>query len=75
MKELTDEEYNQIKQVLIDLIALERDRELGFPTGELHKNPRYVLRQSDEALRSLDHDPTEVIWEDDRKALGIEIEN
>jgi len=69
---LKESEIETVRQVLRDLVALERDRELGYPPGELHKDPREVLREADVALELLGGDPEFVIWEDDRERLGLE---
>jgi len=34
---------DEVRDALIDLIALERDRELGYPTNELHMRPEQAI--------------------------------
>lgn len=72
--ELTDDEREKVTRVLRDLVALERDRSLGYPESELHMDPLKALRQADDALEILGEDPEDIIWPDDRELLNLERE-
>lgn len=57
------------------LIAIERDRMLGYPTDELHMHPKEAIKDGLGALQDHGVDPADVVWEDDRELLDIDLED
>jgi len=70
----TDDLPDDVREVLTDLIALERDRELGYPSDELHAPPRRVLQRSLDVLSDYGVDPSEIVWDEDADSLGLRVE-
>ena len=64
-------DHEPVRSTLTDLIAIERDRLLGYLSSELHADPLDVLRDADDALEAIGVDPLDVIWPDDRDRLGL----
>lgn len=58
--------------VFRELVALERDRELGYSRDELHKDPKTVIEEALSVLDELDEDPDDVIFPDDQEKLDID---
>lgn len=67
-----DPDLELVAQALRNLIAIERDRRLGYAPDELHMDPVKALENGMVALEELGEDATDVVWEDDREALGLE---
>jgi hypothetical protein len=61
-----------VKQALRNLIAIERDRLMGYPSDELHMSPRKAMENGMVALEELGEDATDVVWEGDRERIGLE---
>ncbi|MEZ3117872.1 hypothetical protein RYH80_18295 [Halobaculum sp. MBLA0147] len=57
--------------VVSELVALERDRTLGYAPDELHTDPRDVIEEALVLLDDLDTDPDEVVFPEDQDRLGI----
>lgn len=70
-----DVSRDEILEVLADLIALERDRELGFKAGELHREPQAVLQEACKLVAALDYNPDDVVLPEDQETLGINLES
>lgn len=60
-----------VRDALRNLVAIERDRQLGQRDDELHMDPKTALVDGAKALNELGDDPNEIIWEEDQQALGI----
>ncbi|RLM94308.1 hypothetical protein [Haloarcula sp. Atlit-7R] len=67
-----EQEESAILQALHELVAIERDRLLGYPQGELHKDPSVALQQAVNALESKGDDIDNLILPEDQEALNIE---
>lgn len=71
----TKETVDDLRRLLRDFVAMERDRELGFPGDELHRWPRQAIVEALELLETLGDDPDEIVWPEDQETLGIEVSN
>lgn len=65
---MTNEE---VLDALKTLMALERDRQFGYHTSELHTDPTGALRDAMGAVESAGDDPDQIIWPEDQKKLGL----
>lgn len=65
---------NNIQRALQDLVAIERDRRLGYPVSDLHKSPVDAIIDGATALHELGIDPDEVILPEDQEKLEIKEE-
>lgn len=67
-----DPDLELVAQALRNLIAIERDRRLGYAYEDLHMDPVKALENGMVALDELGEDPCDVVWERDRENLGLE---
>ena len=65
---MTDE---QTLEALIALVAVERDRLLGYPADELHMDPEDALAQGIDSLVAEGFDIDQIVLPDDREKLGL----
>lgn len=63
----------QVAEALRHLVAIERDRALGYPSDELHMEPKDAIVEGMKALDTLGDDPDDIVWPDDQETLGIEV--
>lgn len=70
--QMTDNET--VRRALRNLVAIERDRQLRYPFGELHMNTRTALVDGVKALNELGDDPNDIISPEDQERLGIKEE-
>jgi len=63
---------SDLQQALRSLVAIERDRLLGYPPAELHQDPKAVLQEAVNALEASGEDIDELIVPGDQETLGIE---
>lgn len=70
--ENTEQPDPDVKQPLIDLIAIIRDRQLGYPSEDIHMDPVDAIENGLEVLDELGTNPDEVVFPDDQETLGIE---
>lgn len=62
-----------LEEAAADLLALERDRLLGFPADELHKPPQAVVERAWHLLSARNPGfKDEYILRDDQQTLGLE---
>jgi hypothetical protein len=54
------------------LMALERDRMLGYSEGELHTDPLRIVVDAVSVLESKGQHPEELIMPEDREKLGLD---
>jgi len=70
---MTDNDNSdEIERVLLDFIAIERDRLLGYSSGEFHREPRDALVDGMWQLIEAGHDPDEIIFPDDQEKLNLD---
>lgn len=62
---------DDVKKALRNLIAIERDRQLGYPHEDLHMDPTQAIVEGLDALEELGDDPNEIVWPEDQETLGI----
>lgn len=62
-----------LMRLVRELLALERDRLLGFPEDELHRPPRDVIEDTLGVLTTRGWDPDEVVLPDDQTNLGLDL--
>ena len=60
-----------LKSALRTLVAIERDRQLGYAPDKLHVTPEGALQTAYDTLVALGDDPDEIIPERDRRALNL----
>lgn len=65
-------EKSDIQQALRNLMAIERDRLLGYPPAELHQDPKAALQEAVDALEANGEDIDNLIVPSDQETLGIE---
>ena len=68
---------DEVLDALIDLIALERDRQLGYPQDHLHMRPEHAIEN---ALNVIErhHDgigPEAIVQPDDAETLGLFVDS
>lgn len=65
---------DRTQQALQNLIAIIRDRRLGYQEDELHMPPEDAIADALRVLRDeFGTDPEEVVWPDDQDILGIDV--
>lgn len=62
---------DEIERVLLDFVAMERDRLLGYPSDELHRDPHNALVDGMEQLIEAGHNPDEIIFPEDQDVLDL----
>lgn len=60
-----------VEDALQNLLAIERDRLLGYPTGELHMRPERAVREAWDALSARGYNRDELILPDDQDRLDL----
>lgn len=68
-------DQEKLKEALQTLVAIERDRLLNFREDELHTSPKDALQEAMDALGAVGVDVDQIVWEDDRKTLGLSIDH
>lgn len=63
-----------LEDALNNLIAMERDRLLGYPSSELHMQPETALKIALTALDEQGRDVEFLIMQDDQAALPIDFD-
>jgi hypothetical protein len=59
------------ERAMIDLMAIERDRLLGYPSDELHMHPLDAVRKAWMELTDHGHNPDELILPEDQDRLDL----
>ena len=67
----TDDVAREVKRALRDLIALERDRCLGYAYEDLHMPAEEAIEAGLAALDQLGSDPDTVVLPDDQEKLDL----
>lgn len=62
----------EIERMLRHLLALERDRLLGYPSDELHMDPQVAIQDAVNALRNRGRSIDDLILPEDQQKLSIE---
>jgi len=65
------EERGDIQRIIEQLVALERDRLLGYQSDELHEDPKTVLSDALDTLEQHGADTDKVVMPEDKQALGL----
>jgi hypothetical protein len=58
-------------KALVNLLALERDRLLGYKTDELHMDPQEAVQQALAALEDSGYNPDDVVLPDNQERLDL----
>jgi hypothetical protein len=72
---LCNDQTELLESVITDLMALERDRMLGFRESELHRDPKNVIEDAVKALTRVGHNPDDLILPEDQDALELELDD
>lgn len=68
---LSEDEAAELKRIVRHLVALERDRMLGYPRGELHRQPEVVVEDALLLLDRLGEDVDDIVFPEDQDALDL----
>jgi hypothetical protein len=64
---------NELEKVTRDLMAIERDRLLGYRTSDLHMDPKAALNRAIAVLEAHGYDPDELILPEDQRSLDLDL--
>lgn len=70
-KALSEDEATELKRIVRHLVALERDRMLGYPRSELHRQPEIVVEDALRLLDELGENIDEIVNPEDQDALDL----
>jgi hypothetical protein len=62
---------SEVEQALRHLLAIERDRLLGYTSGQLHMDPQTAVQDAINALERRGHDADDLILPEDQRKLNI----
>jgi hypothetical protein len=66
---------DDVRDALIDLIALERDRELGYPKNELHMRPEQAIENGLTVIdQHSDMHVEDIVEPDEARLLGLYVD-
>ncbi|TKX60671.1 hypothetical protein EXE48_11910 [Halorubrum sp. ASP1] len=65
---------SKLEEVTRDLMAIERDRLLGYRTSDLHMDPKAALNRAIAVLEAHGYDPDELILPEDQRSLDLDLD-
>jgi len=63
---------DDVEHALTTLVAIERDRCLGYPESELHTDPTAAIQEALDALENDGRNTDQIVFPDDKDRLGLE---
>jgi hypothetical protein len=67
---------DEVRDALIDLLALERDRELGYPKHELHMRPEQAIENGLTVIdQHADLHVEDIVDPDEARLLGLYVDS
>jgi hypothetical protein len=72
---LCNDRTEQLESVTKQLMALERDRLLGFRESKLHRDPKTVIEDAVEELTRIGNNADDLVLPEDQDALELDLSN